>query len=415
MKSLFTSQSLVTDRVRDHLPSITAIPFVQETLVVRANQPARFRISAAVLAGVILTGLIASPGSASAANGSRYLQTNLVSDVAGWAPVTDAALVNPWGLSRSATSPWWVADNGTGLSTLYTGAGAKLALVVTVPPAPGQPAPSAPTGTVFNGSSDFQVGTNQPARFLFVTEDGALSGWNPAANATVAINKVNNSGNAVYKGLAIGQIAGANYLYAANFYAGTVDVFDRTFAPVNLGATAFVDPELPPNYAPFNVQAIGNWIYVAYAKQDEEKIDEVAGAGRGFVSVFSTAGVLHHRLEHGGWLNAPWGIALSPANFGRYSNMILIGQFGSGKIAAFDPATGYFTGLLRSENHQAMRIDGLWALSFGNGAGAGPLTTLYFTAGPEEEAHGLFGSITPIADQNKGNGGDDDESDEDAE
>ena len=192
-------------------------------------------------------------------------------------------------------------------------------------------------------------------------------------------------------------------------------MFDRTYAPVNLGATAFVDPELPPNYAPFNVQAIGNWIYVAYAKQDEEKIDEVAGAGRGFVSVFSTAGVLHHRLEHGGWLNAPWGIALSPANFGRYSNMILIGQFGSGKIAAFDPATGYFTGLLRSENHRAMRIDGLWALSFGNGAGAGPLNTLYFTAGPEEEAHGLFGTITPIADQNKGHDGDDDDSDEDAE
>lgn len=344
----------------------------------------------------VLALVVGNPSVTTAATSSHYLQTNLVSDVMGLAPVTDPNLVNAWGLSRSATSPWWVADNGTGLSTLYTGAGAKLGLVVTVPPVTGQMPPGSPTGTVFNGSADFQVGPNQPARFLFCSEDGTISGWNPATNATVAINKVENPGHAIYKGLAIGQIAGANYLYAANFFKGTVDVFDKNFAPVILGAMAFRDPHLPHNFAPFNVQAIGDKIYVAYAEQDADKIDEVAGRGRGLVNVYTMDGTLTLRLRWGRWMNAPWGIALAPADFGRFSNKILVGQFGSGKIAAFDPDNGRFLGFVRTESGRPLKIEGLWALSFGNGAGAGPLTTLYFTAGIDDEAHGLFGTITPI-------------------
>ncbi len=258
--------------------------------------------------------------------------------------------------------------------------------------------PSGPTGTVFNGSSDFQVGPNQPARFIFATEQGTISGWNPAAGPVLAVNKVDTPGKAVYKGLAIGQIGTANYLYAANFFTGKVDVFDTNYAPVNLGAGAFWDSHLPKGYAPFNIQAIGDKIFVTYAKQDADKIDEVDGRGRGFVTVFTTSGVLSMRLKWGPWFNAPWGVALAPADFGRFSNMVLVGQFGSGKIAAFDATNGKFRGLVRSPDHRAVKIDGLWALSFGNGAGAGPANSLYFSAGINAEAHGLFGTLTALTD-----------------
>ncbi len=365
------------------------------------------RFTTLILAGVVgaTSAALASPPVA-----HQYQQTNLVSDVPGWAPLTDANLVNAWGLSRSATSPWWVADNGTGVSTLYTGAGAKIPLTVTIPSAPGETPPSAPTGTVFNSSSDFKLHTNNlPARFLFVTENGTIAGWNGGATA---INEVNRAGWAVYKGLAIAQLNGANYLYAANFFGGTVEVYDGHFAPVNFGPNAFKDWALPDGYAPFNVQTIGNRVYVTYAKQDEEKVDEVAGLGRGYVNAFSLDGVLQLRLHSGFWMNAPWGVALAPADFGRFSNMLLVGQFGSGNIAAFDPVDGHFRGLLRGAPSRPLKIDGLWALDFGNGAGAGPTNTLYFTAGPDDEVHGLFGMITPIA--GKDNGPDDDEG-EDAE
>ena len=357
-----------------------------------------------------ITALLCFATTASAQH--RYQQTNLVSDVPGMATFTDASLVNPWGLSRSATSPWWASDNGTGLSTLYNGTGVKQGLVVTIPPAAGMDGPSTPTGTVFSGTSDFQVGTNQPARFLFVTEEGTLSGWNPAANPTTAITKVDWSAQgAIYKGLAIGQIGTANYLYAANFHSGKVDVFDKNFAPVNLGANAFRDPHLPCGYAPFNVQAIGDKIYVAYAKQDADKMDEVQGRGRGFVNAYTTSGVLSMRLKWGPWFNAPWGVALAPADFGKFSNMLLVGQFGSGKIVVFDPATGKFRGVLRGSNHHSIKIDGLWALSFGNGASAGPANSLYFTAGIGDEAHGLFGTLTVLTDPVKMK--DDDDGDDD--
>lgn len=330
----------------------------------------------------------------------EYQQTNLVSDVPGAAAALDSDLVNPWGLTRSATSPWWVADNGTGKSTLYNGAGVKQGLIVTIPAPPSDTPPSAPTGTIFNTApADFLVAAGQPSRFLFCTENGTIAAWNSGASA---VTKVPDSGRAIYKGLALGQTGGANYLYAANFLAGTVDIFDRTFGPVSFGPGAFKDWELPAGYAPFNVQAIGDRLYVTYAKQDEEGIDEVAGHGNGFVDAYSFDGVLQLRLHHGYWMNAPWGVALAPADFGRFSGMLLVGQFGSGHIAAFDPHTGHFRGLLRGSPSRPLKIDGLWALSFGNGAGAGPLNALYFTAGTDDEVHGLFGTITPIPVKDNG-------------
>ncbi|HTQ31266.1 MAG TPA: TIGR03118 family protein [Opitutaceae bacterium] len=326
----------------------------------------------------------------------RYQQTNLVSDVPGLAAVTDPNLVNAWGLSRSTTSPWWVADNGTGLSTLYDGAGNIQSLVVTIPNVPGVTDPSAPTGTVFNGSAtDFLVAPGKPAHFLFDTEEGTISAWN---SGTAAVLMVNNSATAVYKGLTLATNGTANLLYAANFKARKVDVFDGTFTPVNLGPDAFRDRRLPRDFGPFGIQVIGSSIYVAFAQTQPGSIDEVHGPGRGAVDVFSTAGKLQKRLEWGPWFNAPWGLALAPAGFGIASNRILVGQFGSGKIATFDATSGRFTGLLRGAKGRPLVIEGLWALSFGNGAKAGPATTLFFSAGPDDEAHGLFGTLTPMPD-----------------
>ena len=324
----------------------------------------------------------------------RFQQTNLVSDVPGLAPTTDPNLVNPWGLARSATSPWWVADNGTGVSTLYNGSGGIVPLVVTIPVPPGGTPPSAPTGTVFNGSSDF-LGD----RFIFVTEEGTISGWSAGTSAVLRVNK---SGSAIYKGVALAQINGANFLYAANFFAGSVDVFDRNYMPVALASGAFSDPLIPAGFAPFNVQNVNGQLFVAYAKQDEDKEDEVAGPGLGYVDEFDANGNLLLRLQSGSWMNAPWGITFAPAsffnpNFGfGVSNTLLVGQFGSGQIAMFDLKAGRFSGLLRDASNQPLTIDGLWALSFGNGGTAGPTNTLFFTAGIDDEEHGLFGKITPI-------------------
>ena len=342
-------------------------------------------------------------------NAQHYQQTNLVSDVPGLAQFPDPDLVNPWGLAASSASPWWVADNGTGLSTLYKGDGTKQGLVVTVATPPGDTDPATPTGIVFNGSSDFTLtdDTTSAARFIFVTEDGTISGWR---SGTQSILKVNNSGLAIYKGVTIAQGGGANLLYVANFFTGSVDVFDTNYAPVTLAAGAFTDPTLPEGFAPFNVQNINGNVYVAFAKQDEEKEDEVAGRKLGYVDVFDGNGNLLQRIEHGPWMNAPWGLAMAPADFGKSSNTLLVGMFGSGQIATFDPVTGDFEGLLRDRHGKPIQIDGLWALQFGNGGSAGPTNTLFFTAGIDDEAHGLFGTVTPIP--KKGSGDDDDDDDQ---
>jgi uncharacterized protein (TIGR03118 family) len=317
----------------------------------------------------------------------HYLQTNLVSDVPGRAAVTDPDLVNPWGLVASPTSPWWVANNGTGTSTLYTGAGVKVPLTVTIPTAVGGTPPSAPTGVVFNGNiADFDG-----ARFIFVTEDGTISAW---SGGTMAVLKYTNPTTAIYKGATIANVNGANFLYVANFFNGTVDVFNTSFSPTFVPAGAFTDPNIPEGFAPFNVQELNGNIFVAFAKQDEAKEDEEAGAGLGFADIFDANGNLLLRLRSGPWMNAPWGVALAPDDFGKESGRLLVGQFGSGEIATFDLKHGNFHGLLRGRFGQPLTIEGLWAIRFGNGAGAGPTNTLFFTAGTDDEAHGLFGTIT---------------------
>src|SRR6185295_1261130 len=245
----------------------------------------------------------------------------------------------------------------------------------------------------FNGTADFELPTGGPAKFLFVGEDGTISGWNGGTTAVV----VSTKDKSVYKGVAIARFKGANYLYVANFSKKRIDVFDTHFKRVHLDDDAFEDEHLPRSFAPFNIQNIGDSLYVAFAKLDPATNDEVAGAGLGFVDVFSPGGRLQRRLEHGDWLNAPWGLVLASGDFGTFSHHILVGQFGSGEIAAYDLATGRFAGLMRQPGgNQPLVIEGLWALSFGNGGNAGPATTLFFTAGIDDEEHGLFGTLVPV-------------------
>lgn len=325
---------------------------------------------------------------------NAYVQTNLVSDIAGRAARQDTNLVNAWGLARTSTGPWWVNSAGKGLSLLYNGSGGTVPLVVTVPPAPGNPAPSSPTGIVYNPTTSFQIAPGRAGIFLFATEDGTISGWNAAVDPANAVIKVNRSGSAVYDGLAMGQISGANVLYAANFFGSAIEVFDASFNLMTLGANAFKDTAVPAGYGPFNVQNINGAIYVTWAKQDATKADEVPGAGFGYVSAFNQDGTFLRRLTHGNWMNAPWGVALAPANFGALSNMLLVGQFGNGTIIAFNATTGVITNAMKRPNGQPVIIPGLWGLAFGNGGQAGAVNSLYFAAGIGAEAHGLFGSLT---------------------
>ncbi len=332
----------------------------------------------------------------------HYTQTNLVSDVPGMAAATDPNLVNAWGMSRSSTSPWWISDNGTGVSTLYSGAGAAVPLIVTVPPADSSSGKSGtPTGQVFNGTTGFTIAPGMPALFLFVTEDGTVSGWNSAVKPTTAVIKVNTKSESVFKGAALATISApsgdsADFLYVADFGKGRVRVYDSNFHRISLGDDAFRDERIPRDFAPFNVQNIGGNIYVAFAKQDSQKHDEVDGPGLGYVDVFSPTGRLLLRLQHGPWFNAPWGITLAPTDFGANSHDILIGQFGNGQLIAFDPITGRYKGPLYGANNAPIAIDGLWGIAFGGGGTSGSATTLFFTAGPEKEQHGLFGTLTPV-------------------
>jgi uncharacterized protein (TIGR03118 family) len=383
------------------------------------------------MAAVLLT--------ASGTQAQHYTQVNLVANTGGIAPVTDPNLVNPWGLSRSSSSPWWVSDNGVGLSTLYNGAGTITPLVVTVPPA--NPASKTfpigtPTGTIANSSTtDFLLAPGMPSDFLFSTIDGTISGWNPAVGipaggappSKTAIIKVKTTDGSSYTGLTAATIDGNRYLYAANFTKGRVDVFSNAFQPVHLRLDEFndgfgsflgfeqhgpfTDNFLPRDFVPFNVQTIGNTIVVTFVLHFEGNPFETDGPGLGYVDVFSSKGRLLQRLEHGDWLNAPWGVALAPTDFGVYSHDLLIGNFsgggsteGSGTIAAFDPATGRFLGLVRDASGQPLAINGLWAISPANGASAGsadpagaPAAELYFTAGPDHGKGGLLGYLKPVS------------------
>jgi len=342
--------------------------------------------------GVLATVLVLSLANLAGAL-PTYQEQKLVSDIPGFADYLDTSLKNPWGISSSSTSPLWISDNRTGVATLYNGSGQPQSLVVTVPPPAGGTPPSAPTGQVFNGGIGFEVSPGRPARFIFATEDGTISGWNPAASPTTAILKVDNSGSgAVYTGLAIGNNGAGDFLYAANFNSGAINVFDTNFAPTTL-AGSFTDPTLPSGYAPFNIQNLGGKLYVTYA-------DDVPGPGKGFVDVFDLNGNLMLRLISDASLNSPWGLALAPGNFGEFSNDLLVGNFGDGKINAFDPMTGIFHGTMLDINGDPIVIEGLWGLKFGNGGNGGDSDTLYFTAGiPGDgavEDHGLFGSLKPV-------------------
>ncbi|HLO35273.1 MAG TPA: TIGR03118 family protein [Candidatus Deferrimicrobium sp.] len=349
------------------------------------------RRALALVASLGLLAALAVPVTARNVNADNLYQVHrLWSDVKDAAAGQDTDLVNGWGIAASPTSPWWVSDNGTSKSTLYNGVtGAKLGLTVTVP--------GAPTGIVFNGvASDFKVdaGTGLVnSRFIFATDDGQIAGWNGVG--TAAIHAAGTPG-AIYLGLAIGSTGGAQFLYAANFPAARVDVFDRAFQPASL-AGDFTDPNLPAGYAPFGIQNIGGEIFVAYAKQNADGDEELHGEGLGVVDVFGTDGTFHGRVATFGDLNAPWGLAKAPAGFGKFSGDLLVGNFGDGRIHAFrwTADDGWEAhGVIKGVDHRPISIDGLWGIGFGNGAAAGPTNTLYFASGPDDETHGLFGSIT---------------------
>jgi uncharacterized protein (TIGR03118 family) len=323
-----------------------------------------------------------------------YNQTNLVTDnqtalaSRGFSPAafTDPHLVNPWGIALTPTgSPFWVADNATGVSSLYDGSGNPQPLVVTMSPG------FVPvTGAVFNGTADFKVDSTHPALFIFAAEDGSIHGWNPV-NGTLAVNTVTASPASVFKGLAIGSSAGNNLLYATDFRAGVVRIFDTNFAPV--ASTGFTDPNVPTGFAPFGIQNLGGLVYVTYAKQDANKFDDVAGAGNGYVDVYDTAGTLVKRLASQGSLNSPWGLALAPATFGDLANTLLVGNFGDGQINAIDPVAGGIVGRVNDSGGKAIIIEGLWGLTFGNGGTGGDPSKLYFAAGINGEQDGLFGVL----------------------
>jgi uncharacterized protein (TIGR03118 family) len=336
---------------------------------------------------------------------SSYAVHNLVSDGGVPADHTDPDLINPWGLVFNPTAVAWVADAETGVSTLYNGAGVKQSLVVTIPTPPNGTPPSHPTGIVFSGGADFvvAVGTlSGPSRFMFATEDGTISGWAPNVDPTHAILKVDNSTHdAIYKGLALAGNGSGHFLYATDFHDARIDVFDASFHPVTAPG-GFRDSRIPSGYAPFGIQNILGNLYVTYAKQDDAKEDDVAGQGFGFVDVFDANGNLLHRLVTRGQLNAPWGLALAPADFGRFSNTLLVGNFGDGRISAFDLRSGEFRGQLRTAHNRPIEIDGLWALVFGNGVAGQPTNALFFTAGPDDEEHGLYGRIDAVGRHDDG-------------
>lgn len=316
---------------------------------------------------------------------NSYVQTNLVSDLPGVAAHQDTDLVNPWGITAGPTTPFWISDNGMGLSTLYDGTGTKIPLVITVPPAG-----SAPTGVVFNGTAGFSG-----SHFIFDTEGGTIAAWSSGTSAAV---QVTSAAGSVYKGLALGNNGSGDLLYAANFGLGRVDVFDSAFAPKTVSG-GFTDPTLPAGYAPFDIRNLNGKLYVTYALQDAAHHDDVAGAGHGFIDVFDMNGTLLQRLASNGALDSPWGLALAPSQFGALGGDLLVGNFGDGMINAYDASSGAFLGALDGAGGSPIVIQGLWGLDFGNGAHSQGTNTLFFTAGipgnGAVEDHGLFGALNP--------------------
>jgi uncharacterized protein (TIGR03118 family) len=339
------------------------------------------------------------------ATGTLFQQTALVSDQAGKAPITDPQLVNAWGIAvGSPNGDFWIADNGTSVTTLYKGATnsttplQKDTLTVTLPG-------GNPTGTVFNNTSDFNLPGVSPAAkavFLFATEKGQIVGWNPGVPPSTAMpptpstmaQTVVNMPDAVFKGLAIGSVGSQNFLYATDFKNRVVRVFDANFQQTTVPG-GFTDKKIPKGFSPFGIQNLGGQLYVTYAKKEKGKTDEEHGKGLGFVDVFDTSGNLVRRLASKHDLNAPWGVAIAPSTFGKFAGDVLVGNFGDGKVNVFNPNGGKPLGQLQRAKGKPLVIDGLWGLSVGNGTTAGDANTIYFAAGPKDEKHGLFGSITP--------------------
>jgi len=339
---------------------------------------------------------------------TTYLVHDLVSDQQGVAPLTDTDLVNGWGISLNPTGGgFWISSNGKDLADIYTGDVSGSPIV--------KPASSevtitggAPTGSVFNTTTDFKIPMGAPtaaATYIFASESGAVTGWNPSVNANTAVLGFQASDSAIYKGIALANdsVAGQNYLYVADFHNNKIDVLDTNFHLVAPGTPAlngtFTDPNLPAGFAPFNVAEINGQLYVSYAKQDNpaDAEDDVAGAGHGLVDIYTNDGVFVQRLISNGAgskLNSPWAMVVAPASFGDFGGDLLVGNFGDGRINAYNPTSGAFLGTLRGFKNHPVVVDGLWGLAFGNGVTAGDTNTLYFAAGPDDEGHGLFGKIT---------------------
>ena len=378
----------------------------------------RSLVPASLIAICAFTGLAARADDGSDPP-NRYMVNRLTSDLPGVAQNTDSVLQNAWGVAFTpGASPFWVADNATGCSTLYDGTGlpqpqptplrVKIPLPGNVVPDtacqmidpnnPNPPMNAAPTGIVWSPTTAFLVPNTTPpapAIFIFDTEDGTISAWTGGLSA--AVEAVNNSPGAVYKGLAVGVNVHGVFLFATNFRAGTVDVFDNTYMPFTTDG-GFVDPDIPGGFAPFGIQNINGDLFVTYAKQDAAKHDDVAGAGNGFIDVFDTDGHFLRRFASKGPLNSPWGVARASFAFGRFSGDILVGNFGNGKINAFD-SNGHFLGALRDINDKPIVLEGLWTLTLGGGRNSSS-DTLYFTSGPNDEKDGLFGTITPVQTSN---------------
>ena len=350
-------------------------------------------LSAALGAG-LLVGLAAAP-----AHATEFVVTNLVSDGSVPAVTIDPNLINPWGIAYAPKGPFWVSDNNAGVSTLYNGAGGKVPLTVNIPPPMGATGAGAPTGVVFNGSGGFNVtsgGKTGSAVFMFATEDGTISGWSPSVDFNNAVLAEDNStlgAGAVYKGLAIANDSGSNFIYASDFRNGLIEQFNSNFGLVR----AFTDPGVAPGYAPFDVQTLDGHLFVTYALQNAAKHDDVAGPGNGYVDEFNLDGTFDKRLVSlGGQINSPWGLDIAPASFGSFAGDLLVGNFGDGTISAFNAATGAFVGKLDGTDGKPIVLRDLWGLINGNGGAAGDTNKLYFTTGVLGEAHGLFGSISAV-------------------
>lgn len=352
-----------------------------ESHIVKTHRLVRTLIAPGILALCLVA------GKASA----QYVQNNLVSDIPGLATVTDSRLVNPWGISYAPTGPFWISDAGSGLTTLYNGAGTPQSLVVTIP-GPGGGAPSVPTGQVFNTAAG--SGAFNGDLFIFAGATGVITGWRGALGTNAEILANNSATGASYLGVAVGTVGANNYLYAANFGNGRIDVLPAAGASPIAGS--FLDPSLPAGYAPFNIQNVGGSLFVTYALVGSDG-DEVKGAGLGFVNRFDLNGNLVSRFASNGVLDAPWGLARAPTTgFGAFSGDLLVGNFGDGTINAFNFATGAFHGTLTDLSGNPIVNEGLWGITFGNGANAGRTDTLYVAAGIRDETHGLFAAISSV-------------------